>query len=773
MSFKGKLLIATLALLLPVPAATSGQRVGLVLSGGGAKGIAHIGVIRALEENGIPIDYITGTSMGAIVGGLYAAGYTPDEMMELLRSKEFADASTGTIDPTLTYLFYKPDPSPALININTGVHKPLHINTIFPSSLISPMPMNFAFMAIFSGYTAQCEGDFDRLFVPFRCVASDMTNKRKVVFSHGGLDDAIRASMSFPIVFKPIVIDGALLYDGGIYDNFPVDVMREDFKPDIMIGVDVHSTDTIKGFPDIMSQLNMLVTRPNDYSLPEDEGIKLHIDLNRFSLLDFESAQQIYEIGYEKANAMMDSIKSRVRSRRDPSEVIARRNAFKRSTPEVVFDSVKVNGGTEAERDYISSLFVPPHDNTFGLESARNAYTRAISTGQMKDIDPKAVYNPATGHFTLDTKISVKDNLNFGFGGYITSSANSMLFLSAGYNSMSFRSIDASVSGWLGQNYMAGSLNGRMMLRGRRQSALTFESVVWRQRFNENDKLFYQDESPAFITEFEVFTRLKYGFPTGLHGRIDFGVGYGHRDDRFYNNDETIVDARTRRNQTVRDLGQLMCRWEYNTLDKLWLPQKGRQIKVMIQGLAGHLDYEAGTIRQNDTAANDESGHCQWLQFETDYREYFPIAHKWAIGMESTLLYSTQHLMDSYNATIVNAPAFRPTASSYNLFNPQLRANSFITAGIVPIYKLNERISLRGSFHGFIPFRAICRETNGHAGYDRWFSRAAFFGEMSLVVNFPFASLNLYGNYQTSPGDKWGVGISFGIYILAPRFMRP
>lgn len=100
--------------------APSAQAVGLVLSGGGAKGIAHIGVIQALEDNNIPIDYITGTSMGAIIGGLYACGYTPAEMMELIKSKGFSYWSTGKIDPNLTYYYAESEPTPALVHFNLG-----------------------------------------------------------------------------------------------------------------------------------------------------------------------------------------------------------------------------------------------------------------------------------------------------------------------------------------------------------------------------------------------------------------------------------------------------------------------------------------------------------------------------------------------------------------------------------------------------------------------------------------------------------------------------
>ena len=189
------------------------QSVGLVLSGGGAKGIAHIGVIAALEENDIPIDYITGTSMGAIVGGLYACGYTTDEMLQLILSRDFSYWSTGQINPDLLFEFNRPPASPTMFS--TSLTRSQTPDSV-PQSIISGLPMSFAFMELFSGYTAACQGDFDRLYVPFRCVASNVNRRSKQVMAGGSVGDAIRASMAFPIVFQPVEIDGELLYDGGI-----------------------------------------------------------------------------------------------------------------------------------------------------------------------------------------------------------------------------------------------------------------------------------------------------------------------------------------------------------------------------------------------------------------------------------------------------------------------------------------------------------------------------------------------------------------------------
>ena len=172
-------IIITIAAMLGTITVNAQQSVGLVLSGGGAKGIAHIGVIKALEENNIPIDYIAGTSMGAIVGGLYASGYTPEEMMALIESKGFSYWSTGTIDPSWVYYYAREEPTPKLANINLSLNDSTKNNNILPTSLINPLPMNFAFMELFARYTAQCNGNFNNLFVPFRCVTSDIYHARR------------------------------------------------------------------------------------------------------------------------------------------------------------------------------------------------------------------------------------------------------------------------------------------------------------------------------------------------------------------------------------------------------------------------------------------------------------------------------------------------------------------------------------------------------------------------------------------------------------------
>ena len=742
------------------------QSVGLVLSGGGAKGIAHIGVIKALEENDIPIDYIAGTSMGAIVGSLYAMGYTPEEMLELIKSKEFSYWSTGKIDPEYVYYFSREEPTPALVHIPVARKDSASAANSVPASIINPLPMNFGFMDVFAAYTAQCGGDFDKLFVPFRCVASDVEAGHKVVHSSGDLGDAVRTSMSFPIVFQPIRMNGALLYDGGIFDNFPVDVMEEDFAPDIMIGVDV-STPTKGPQTSIFDQVDNLVTKRQSYALPAEKGVKLKINLEQFGLLDFPKAQRIYAIGYKHAMEMMDSIKERITSRTPALAVRAARGAFKSATPYVRFDSLEVTGASAKQNRYIEYVFRPRHDaDTFGIAHARSAFYRAVSPGRLRDLFPQAVYNPKTDLFTLKLRATPKDNFNIGLGGYITSSTSSYLFLSAGYKTLSFASMSANVNAWIGQSQMAGTLNTSINMATSVPSALGISAVVSRQRYFETDQLFFEDKMPSFIVSHEYSVRMNYTLAAGSRGKFNLGVGYGHLADSFFPSNMS-VSHEVNRDHTYYNLGQLRAEYEGGTLNDIFFPTSGSFYKVTAMGVLGTMHFRGG-----DTDVSDFSESPRWLQLESRTRNYFSTSDHFSLGVESDIMLSTRKLTANYNASLVGAPSFNATPSTYNSFNTAFRANSFVAASLIPIYKYDNNLSARLNLSAFLPVRSIVDNGDGTPRYGDWFSSPKFFGELDVCYTLPFATLSAYANYVSAGSRPWNFGISIGIFIMPPRFLR-
>lgn len=746
------------------------QSVGLVLSGGGAKGIAHIGVIQALEDNNIPIDYITGTSMGAIVGGLYAAGYTTDEMMDMLLSRGFSYWSTGKVDPRLTYYFARPEPAPSLFTIPVPLTKKDSVQQMrdaVPASIINPLPMNFAFMDLFAAYTAQCGGDFNKLFVPFRCVASDVAAGHKVVHSSGNLGDAIRTSMTFPIVFQPIEMNGALLYDGGIFDNFPVDVMGADFAPDILIGVDVSSSSSGPR-TSLLDQVDDLVTRRQSYAVPADKGIKMRVKLDEFGLLDFPAAKRIYQVGYDRAMSMMDSIKARVTSRISKESRTVARTAFKARTPYVRFDSVDVSGSSPKQNRYLKYLFEPAHADTFGISHARESFYRAISPGRLQALEPHAVFNPENGLFTLKLRAVPKDDLSVSLGGYVSSSTNSYLYFGAEYSKMTFSTINASLQAWIGQSYMAAAFRGAINLPTSIPSAMVVQALVSRQRYFESDHLFFEDRLPAFIIGHEQYGRLGYEMAAGSRGKFSALVGYGHVSNSFYRTDVEKIADKVHRDKSSMHLGQIRLAYEGSTLNEVNFPTAGSEYSFVGMGLLGRLEYTPG-----DESMSFIKSNPRWIQFEARTRNYFDLSRHFSLGIESNAIISSRKLVGVYNADIVNAPQFCPTPASSNVFNYAFRANSYIAAGIVPVYKFNSSLSARTSLNAFVPMRRILAAADGTSRYSGWFNSAQFFAELDVCYTLPIpASVSAYVNYASAGTRPWSVGLTLGIFLQGHKFLH-
>lgn len=279
------------------------QRVGLVLSGGGAPGIAHIGVIKALEENEIPIDYITGTSIGGFVGGLYASGMSPDEMIRFFKSSTFKKWKRIKIT------FPK--------------------KTIFPTHINNPLRIQKDVEALTQQATLHSGSNFDSLFVPFRCVASDVYKKKPYVFNRGNLATAIRASMSYPFLFEATQVDDRLLFDGGIYNNFPTDIMLHSFRPDIMIGSVVAYNPPKAEINDMLMQLQNMIVHETYYNIPDSLGLVINFDLKKTGVLDFSDIDGLVKTGYEETLKQIDTLKQKIHRRTTLAELQQKRMMFR------------------------------------------------------------------------------------------------------------------------------------------------------------------------------------------------------------------------------------------------------------------------------------------------------------------------------------------------------------------------------------------------------------------------------------------------------------
>ncbi|HKM28008.1 MAG TPA: patatin-like phospholipase family protein, partial [Thiopseudomonas sp.] len=212
------------------------ERVGLVLSGGAARGLTHIGVLKSLEEQGVMIDAIAGTSMGAVVGGLYAAGYTVAELEQLATELDWQQALSDAPPREDIPFRRKQDDRDFLVKQKLSFRDDGSLG--LPLGVLQGQNLALLLEKLFA--RAGAVEDFDQLPIPFRAVAADIATGETVVFSAGHLALAVRASMSIPAVLTPVEIDGRLLVDGGISNNIPVDIARQ-MGVDRVIVVDIGS----------------------------------------------------------------------------------------------------------------------------------------------------------------------------------------------------------------------------------------------------------------------------------------------------------------------------------------------------------------------------------------------------------------------------------------------------------------------------------------------------------------------------------------------------
>lgn len=280
-------------------------KVGLALSGGGARGAAHVGVLKALEELNVQVDYIAGTSMGSIVGGLYATGMSPEEIEKTLLTADWETLFTDK-PPRKDLPFRRKEDDRRYLELEAGFdRRGIHTGL----GLIAGQHLN-AFLETLTLKAGRTE-DFDQLPIPFRCVATDIVTGERVVFSKGHLATAIRASMSIPTVFTPVEAGDHLLVDGGLTDNLPVDVVKA-MGADVVIAVDISTPpmtrEQLKNFLSVSSQMINILMQKNVEESAKRADILLRPDLKGFSNMNFEDAGTLIPVGYDAAMGRREDI---------------------------------------------------------------------------------------------------------------------------------------------------------------------------------------------------------------------------------------------------------------------------------------------------------------------------------------------------------------------------------------------------------------------------------------------------------------------------------
>ena len=739
---------------------SSAQKVAVVLSGGGSKGIAHIGVLKALEENQIPIDYISGTSMGAVIGGLYACGYSPDEIEDLISSEKFKRWTSGGIQKKYKYYFKKLMPNSSWVSINASFEKSLSFR--LPNSIISPNEMDYAFLEIFAKQSAAANYNFDSLFIPFRCVASDIDSNQAVILRNGQLGSAIRASSTFPFLFSPIKIDGKLLFDGGMYNNFPANVANDDFHPDIIIGSKAAGNYGAPDQDDILTQIQNMLMENTDYSCIGDNDVLISPNLENTDLMDFSKVEMFVDSGYKAAIRAIPKIRKTVKKTVTVDEVTKKRMEFKKKEPVLIFDTIIISGVNSNQAQYIRNILWNKKQKEISQDELTKKYFRLIEDGQIINIFPTAKFNRNSKLYELHLLVKKSKDFKFQFGGNLSSNAINEAFIGIEYKSLGKQAFTLSSNAYFGRFYSSAQLLGRMDFSTSLPFYLKFDFTHNHKDYFKNSIHFFEDKTPSFLIHNESYFEFETGIPATNTGKLEFGIAYGFISDKYYQTNY-FTRSDTTDKTTFELLKEELC-FELNTLNRKQYANSGVKFLVSLSHINGIEKNMPGSTSQSSENCNCDH---EWYSLNIIWDNYFKKIGRFTFGFYGELMLSNQSLFKNYTSSMLFSPAFKPIPESETLFLPNYRAHNFGAAGFKTIFSFNKNFETRLEVYVFQPYKAI--EENPvdlTATYGKEFSYRSLMGSASLVYNTPFGPLSLSYNYYDRTGEKYSFLLNFGFLIF-------
>ena len=752
--------IITLILLLSATLA-SAQRVGLVLSGGGAKGLYHIGVIKALEENGIPIDYVSGTSMGAIIAGLYAIGYTPEQMAEIFESNQIKYWMSGKIEDKYIYYFKQRRPNAAMITLRIDFRNPQRIAKLqLPTSLIQSNTLDLAFVEFFSGPSAQCGGDFDKLFVPFRCIATDAAARKEVVYRGGDLGKAIRASMTIPLVFRPIKQDSTLLYDGGIYNNFPWQVLQEDFKPDILIGSKCVEGNSKPKEDNPMEQILALTMMHTDYDLPSDEDILIDHTFDDVTTLDFSKAAYVIDRGYQDAMAKMPQILERVVRRVDTTELDLRRAAYRMSLPKLVFDKYEISGMGKKQTQYMKRILQLDkkleEQKLFDFDQFRSEYFKMLSEGEIEGDFPDVAYNDTTKSFQLDLHLRTKPSLKLMFGGNISSTSMNQAYVGVEYRRLGRNMHTYNFDGYFRALYSSVFVGGRNDFFWKIPFAVDYGFYYNYYNFFKSDfGMLSKHNDLSFAKQGDLHLTAGLSMPTDRFQAFSMRFNIGRENFRYFqstgHSDDDVMD------QSRFPFLGVKLELARNNLNYLMYPTRGLRQSISAIYVSGLEYYTPGTFAP--TADRVEENRY-WFGARFTREQYFRIAKWFSLGYLVDGVITTHPSFSNEYATNISSPAFQPTPHSRLVYLKDFRSKSFIGGGIIPTFEFGPRFYLKNSVYAFLP-----EDANKSTADVR--KRLRYIFNSSLVYQTHIGPISLtLSKYDATTSHNWFLTFNFGFMLF-------
>ena len=566
-------LVLSMCLLLPFSLYSQEQRkkVGVVLSGGGAKGMAHIKALKVIEEAGIPIDYIAGTSMGAIVGGLYAIGYTPEQLDIMVLKQNWTFLLSDRIKRSAMSLTDRERSEKFIVSIPfTKSPK----DAASSGGIIKGQNLANLFSDLTMGYHDSI--NFDKLPIPFACVAANVVNGEQIIFHNGILSTAMRASMAIPGVFTPVRQDSMVLVDGGIVNNYPADVVKA-MGADVIIGVDVQNAlkkaDKLNSAPDILGQIVDITCQSNHEKNVDLTDTYIRVNVDGYSSASFTPAaiDTLMRRGEEAAKAQWNSLLALKKKIGISDNYVPKRHGPYSSLSNVrtiYVTDISFSGVEADDKKWLMKKCNLKENSNITTQQIEQALYQLRGSQSYSSASYTLTDTPEGYHlnFLLQTKYEKRINLGIRFD----SEEIASLLINGTADLKTHIPSRLSLTGRLGKQYAA---RIDYTLEPMQQRNFNFSYM-----FQYNDINIYEEGERAYNTTYK-YHLAEFGFSDVWYKNFRFGLGfrfeyYKYKDFLFKKPEFIGLDVES------EHFLSYFAQVHYNTYDKGYFPSKGSDFKA-------------------------------------------------------------------------------------------------------------------------------------------------------------------------------------------------
>ena len=766
-----RLRILIIIFFLPVLSA-SAQKVGLVLSGGGAKGLAHIGVLKALEENNIPVDYIVGTSMGGIVGAMYAAGYSPSEIEYIALSDDFQDWVNGRYKSDYGFFLKKKPDNPSLITAKLQIDS--GFNARIRPNLINDIPLNFALLELLAQSSANAHGDFDKLFVPFRCMVADVFSQKSIAVKEGSLVEAVRGTFTVPLIYRPVKVAGQYVFDGGLYNNFPVDVMKEDFNPDYIVGANV-SSKIYNEYPKdndekLMNRfLIYLFLSKSDSTSIGANGTYIQPDVEKFSVSNFRPVEELIKEGYDATIADLPEIMKTVSRRVSSTELKVRRLKFLKDNPPLTFNSVKASGVNPNQQKYVERVFKSDSEE-ITLERVKEGYYKLVADDNFETVYPRITYLPEKNSYDFELQVQPQKNFNVDLGGVVSTRPLSTAYLGLHFNYLHSNSYTFTASFYSGRFYESAQTTARMDIPTRVPVFLEAELTYNHWNYLNTSQIFLQGSEPKYISQADRRITIKAGVPALKNGRLRAEMGIINFNNQ-YSPDNTFTFGDILDDQKFNGF-QASLTLDKNSLNSRQYANFGSMWEVSFNYYNGNEDYVPGNIFRDESFYGQVKPIKQnhhWFRVKLLSENYFLTKGRYTLGYLFEGVLSNKPLFSTFKSNLLSTPSFNPLQDSKSLYLEEFRSNSYTAVGLKNIVNVYKNLDIRLEGYLFLPFQEFQLSGGQATQFGKYFSDRHYAASAGLVYHTIAGPVNLSINHYDENQNRLGVMFHIGFLLYNKR----